>query len=217
MESSLILRTATPQDAAALLEIYAPYVRETAITFEYEVPSVQEFAERIAATLEKYPYIIAVQNGRICAYAYAGPFKARAAYQHSVETSIYVDASARELGIGTLLYAVLEEILLAQNVFNLNACIAVPAVENDPYLTNGSLLFHEKQGYALVGRFCGCAFKFNRWYDMVWMEKLQGDQAERLCRFKQLAQTSDVPAFVSFPHLDQERVRNMLLRALWKG
>ena len=182
-EELLTLRVATPRDAAALLAIYAPYVRETAVTFEREVPSLEEFERRIATTLEKYPYIVAEQAGKICAYAYAGPFKTRAAYEHSIETSIYVNRSVRQIGIGSLLYMALENVLFVQNITNLNACIAVPICENDPYLTNGSKVFHEKQGYKPVARFHGCAYKFNRWYDIVWMEKLQGNHADRLRRF----------------------------------
>ena len=182
-EELLTLRVATPRDAAALLAIYAPYVRETAVTFEREVPSLEEFERRIATTLEKYPYIVAEQAGKICAYAYAGPFKTRAAYEHSIETSIYVNRSVRQIGIGSLLYMALENVLFVQNITNLNACIAVPICENDPYLTNGSKVFHEKQGYKPVARFHGCAYKFNRWYDIVWMEKLQGNHADRLRQF----------------------------------
>ena len=182
-EELLTLRVATPRDAAALLEIYAPYVRETAVTFEREVPSLEEFERRIATTLEKYPYIVAEQAGKICAYAYASPFKTRAAYEHSIETSIYVNRSVRQIGIGSLLYMALENVLFVQNITNLNACIAVPICENDPYLTNGSKVFHEKQGYKPVARFHGCAYKFNRWYDIVWMEKLQGNHADRLRQF----------------------------------
>ena len=228
MENALTLRVATPQDAPALLEIYTPYVRNTAITFELEVPSVEEFASRIATTLEKYPYIVAVYKGAVCAYAYADTFKGRAAYDHSVEMSIYVSTSARQNGIGSRLYAALEELLLLQNVYNLYACIAVPLCENDPYLTNGSVLFHEKRGYELVGRFPGCAYKFNRWYDMVWMQKLQGGQKERLdCFQKNNGEGSgavsgavsgasseevfeEVPPFIPFSQLEPNLVQEIL-------
>ncbi len=197
-EELLTLRVATPRDAAALLAIYAPYVRETAVTFEREVPSLEEFERRIATTLEKYPYIVAEQAGKICAYAYAGPFKTRAAYEHSIETSIYVNRSVRQIGIGSLLYMALENVLFVQNITNLNACIAVPICENDPYLTNGSKVFHEKQGYKPVARFHGCAYKFNRWYDIVWMEKLQGNHADRLRQFAEECAASQRAAAEGF-------------------
>ena len=89
--NKLIIRTASAKDAPALLSIYAPYVEHTAITFEYEVPSLDEFRQRVLHTLQQYPYLIAERAGRIIGYAYASPFHPRAAYQWAVETSIYVD------------------------------------------------------------------------------------------------------------------------------
>ena len=91
------LRTASPDDAEKLLDIYSFYVLYTAITFEYEGPSVSEFRNRITNTLKKYPYIVAVDDGKILGYAYASAFKGRAAYDHSIETSIYVATGKEEV------------------------------------------------------------------------------------------------------------------------
>lgn len=170
------IRTAELSDAERLLEIYTPYVTDTAITFEYEVPSVEEFRRRIGHTLQKYPYIVATKNGQIVGYAYVGAFKERAAYDWSVETSIYVDHEIRHQGIGGALYAVMEEILRKMNVLNLNACIGYPKVE-DEYLTKNSVKFHEHLGYHWVGEFHDSGYKFGRWYDMVWMEKMIGEHS----------------------------------------
>ena len=170
---NITLRIASPADAEALLELYAPYVRETAITFEYEVPSPEEFQSRIRRTLEKYPYLIAEREGRCVGYAYAGAFHARAAYDWAVETSVYVERGLRRQGVGRRLYTALEEILTLQNILNLNACIAYPA-EEDPYLTRDSAEFHQRLGFRQVGRFHQCGYKFGRWYDMIWMEKMLG-------------------------------------------
>ena len=169
--NDLTIRAATIADAPRLLEIYAPYVRETAITFEYDVPSEEEFAARIANVLSKYPYLVAVRGGRIVGYAYASGFKERAAYEWSVETSIYVERGLRRTGIGRALYEALEACLAAQGVTNVNACIGVPACENDPYVDRASVNFHARLGYRPVGEFELCASKFGRWYNMVWMEK----------------------------------------------
>ena len=169
----ITLRIASEADAEALLDIYAPYVRETAITFEYEVPSPEEFQSRIRRTLEKYPYLIAEREGRCVGYAYAGAFHARAAYDWAVETSVYVERRLRRQGVGRRLYTALEKILTLQNILNLNACIAYPA-EEDPYLTRDSADFHQRLSYQLVGRFHQCGYKFGRWYDMIWMEKMLG-------------------------------------------
>ena len=171
------IRIATPEDAKKLLKIYAPYVTETAVTFEYEVPSVEEFAGRISHVLEKYPYLIAEMNGQAVGYAYAGPLKTRAAYDWAVETTIYVDKDVKKCGVGRKLYNTLEKILKAQNILNLNACIAYPAEENE-YLTKDSKHFHEHLGYHLVGEFHQCGYKFGRWFNMIWMEKHIGEHVE---------------------------------------
>ena len=167
---ALIARAAAREDAAALLEISAPYVEKTAITFEYAVPSPEEFAGRIARTLERYPYLAAEAEGRIMGYAYAGPFKERAAYDWAVETTVYVREEAKRQGVGRTLYAALERCLAAQGVLNLNACVACPERE-DEYLTRDSVDFHRRMGYRLAGEFRQCGCKFGRWYNMVWMEK----------------------------------------------
>lgn len=176
MEKNMI-RTATEKDAEKLLEIYAPYVQNTAITFEYTVPSLEEFTERIRHIQEKYPYLVAEENGEILGYAYAGPFKQRAAYDWAVETTIYVRRDSKRQGIGKALYEALEKALSMQNIINVNACIAYPVTE-DEYLTKDSVHFHESVGYKMVGEFHKCGYKFNRWYNMVWMEKHLGSHEE---------------------------------------
>ena len=167
------IRKARVEDAEKLLEIYRPYVEETAITFEYTVPSVEEFRGRIKETLKKYPYIVGEKNGKIYGYAYTGEFKSRAAYGWAAETSIYVDLSCHQEGWGKMLYEAIEAISRQQNILNLNACIAYPRKE-DEHLTKNSVEFHAHLGYKKVGIFHKCAYKFGTWYDMVWMEKMLG-------------------------------------------
>lgn len=182
------IRIASPDDAEKLLAIYAPYVEKTAITFEYDVPTVHEFRKRMEHTLERYPYLVAVVGDEIVGYAYTGSFVGRAAYDHSAETSIYVDENCRHGGIGKRLYEAIEEISAAQNIINLYACIGYPEAE-DEHLTMNSVGFHEHLGYKLVGRFEKCGRKFDTWYDMVWMEKIIGEHDE------------DIKPFVPFPEL----------------
>lgn len=167
------LRSATVADAERLLAIYAPYVTRTAITFEYDVPTVDEFRRRIARTLESYPYIVAESavDGSLLGYAYASRFKERAAYQFACETSIYVRQDVRGGGVGSALLAALEEGLVSRGVRSICACITYVQVA-DPYLTNASMRFHERKGYRLVAHFHRSGFKFGRWYDVIWMEKL---------------------------------------------
>ena len=164
---------ATPDDAEEILEIYAPYVKETAISFEHEVPALEIFRERIINTLKNFPYIKAIdenKNNKIIGYSYAGVFKPRKSYDISCEVSIYVQKNFRGHGAGRLLYEELEKKLKAQGVFNMYACVAYPEIE-DEYLTLNSVKFHEHLGFKIVGHFNNCAKKFGRFYSMVWLEK----------------------------------------------
>lgn len=188
VQVDLKIRLAVPEDATALLNIYGPYVRNTAISYEYEVPTPEEFAGRIAKTLKNYPYLVAETQDGIAGFAYVGRLHERKAYDWAVETSIYVRHDLRGLQIGRRLYARLESLLKQQNILSVNACIAYPEVE-DEYLTQNSVRFHERMGYTMIGHFHRCAYKFGRWYDMVWMEKALGE-------------FPDTPApFIPFPEL----------------
>lgn len=166
------IRLVTKDDAPALQRIYAPYVNETAVTFEYDAPDAAEFARRIENTLREYPYLAAVEDGRIVGYAYAGSFHSRAAYKHCAEVSVYVDREHRGKGIGSLLYSELERRLVRQNVYLLCACITSTERKDDAHLTDASIRFHHKKGYVLVGKHELCGYKFGKWYSVVWMEKL---------------------------------------------
>ena len=159
----ITLRMAVPSDAEEMLAIYAFYVENTAVTFEYQTPDAEEFKRRIIHTLERYPYLAALYQGRIIGYAYASPFKTRAAYDWAVETSIYVQKDFHGHGVGKRLYLALEDLLRQQNILNSNACITYPNPE--------SIHFHEALGYRMVAHFSKCGYKLGRWHDMVWMEK----------------------------------------------
>ena len=171
------IRTAAPEDTQELLDVYAPYIKNTAITFEYEVPSLEEFRERIRSTLEKYPYLVAEKDGEILGYAYTGAFVGRSACDWSVETSIYLKETGTKMGVGKKLYQAIEKISKAQNIVNLNACIAVPETE-DEHLNFNSAQFHAHLGYRFVGKFHKCGYKFGTWYHLIWMEKIIGEKAK---------------------------------------
>ena len=135
-------------------------------------PEIFARLERQAEQAGK-PYLVIEADGAALGYAYAGPFKGRAAYDWSCEISIYLDAAARGRGLGRALYEALESALRAMGVLNAYACIAWPEPE-DEYLTRASAGFHAWMGFALAGRYHRCGRKFGRWYDMIWMEKLIG-------------------------------------------
>ena len=168
------IRFVRPEDAEALARIYAPYVRQTAITFEYEPPSPEEFRRRIEGIRTRYPYLAAEEKGELLGYCYASPFKGRAAYDWAAETSIYVRRDQHRKGLGKRLYAVLEELLRAQGVLDMLASIALPDPE-DEYLTLDSVRFHSALGFREIARFPNIGSKFGRWYHMVWMDKVLGD------------------------------------------
>ena len=169
-----MIRKATIEDAERLLEIYAYYVKNTAITFEYDVPSLDEFRNRIDSTLKRYPYLVLEENDIIQGYAYAGAFVGRAAYDRSCEMTIYLNCNSKGRGYGRALYEALEQALKDMGILNLYACIGDPIVE-DEYLTRNSEQFHKHLGFTKVGTFHKCGYKFERWYNMIWMEKIIGE------------------------------------------
>ncbi len=172
----MMIRSATIADAGRLLEIYSWYVENTAISFEYATPSLEEFRNRISHTLERFPYLVIEEDHGIQGYAYAGPFHSRAAYSHCCELSIYLDRGARGCGYGRKLYEALEEALRKSGFLNLYACIGDPIAE-DETLTRNSEQFHQHLGFTKVGTFHRCGWKFDRWYNMIYMEKILDPQA----------------------------------------
>jgi phosphinothricin acetyltransferase len=189
-QNEIFVRVATQEDAAALVDIYAPYVLHTGITFEYDVPDVEEFRSRICKVLLRYPYLVAQRGDELLGYSYANPLGERAAFSRAAETVLYVRRDARGLGIGSLLYARLEEILKQQHVTNLNACIAWRD-EEDETLTHASPSFHAACGYRKIAHFKSCGYKHGRWYDLIWMEKFIADHGDA------------PPPFIPFPELKE--------------
>lgn len=171
--ASATVRTASLEDAERLLEIYGYYVKNTAITFEYVIPALSEFQKRIENTLKHYPYLVVEQNGIIQGYAYAGAFIERAACDWSCEITVYLDRTAQKCGLGRKLYETLEDRLQKMGILNLYASIAYPETE-DEYLSRNSADFHAHLGFVKVGEFHKCGYKFGRWYNLIWVEKIIG-------------------------------------------
>ena len=171
------IRFAKPSDAATLLAIYTPYVENTAITFEYEVPTIEDFATRIAKTLEKYPYLVAEEDGLILGYAYSSTYYARAAYDWAVELSVYVSQDARGYGVGSKLYDTLEDLLDQMGYVHFLACISLP--------NEASLALHRKRAYQQVAHFPKIGYKFNRWHDIVWLQKSLDKEARPIKLLKE--------------------------------
>lgn len=167
----ITIRDAKLEDAAVLTEIYDYYVKNTAISFEVTTPSVEEFQDRMKDIGSRYPYLVIEKDGVIEGYAYAHAFVGREAYAWSCEMTIYLRHDARGGGLGRKLYEALEDRLKVMGITNLYACIGVPD-KDDEYLTTNSEDFHAHLGYKTVGVFRNCGRKFDRWYSMIWMEKI---------------------------------------------
>lgn len=170
----ITIRNATIADAQRILDIYDYYVQKTAITFEYDTPSLADFKERMENTMQVYPYLVILRDGHIEGYAYASAFVGRAAYNWSCEMTVYLDHKAQKCGMGRTIYEALEEALRKMGVLNLYACIGYPD-NDDEYLTTNSVDFHSHLGFMKVGEFHKCGYKFGKWYNMIWMEKVIGE------------------------------------------
>ena len=175
---NLLIRIAKEDDAEELLKIYSYYVKNTAITFEQKVPSLEEFSNRIKETLINYPYLVAIVDGKIIGYIYASRFRTRESYICSAATSIYIEKSYQRKGIGKKLYSELCNILLKQNITNVYAGVANP-IEEDEYLTHNSEYFHKSMGFEIVAKYNKCANKFAKWYNLIEMEKIIGEHSNQ--------------------------------------
>jgi phosphinothricin acetyltransferase len=161
--SMITFRLAQEADAGEILGIYAPYIQNTVITFEYETPSVDEFKTRIKTIAADYPYIVCIWDGRIIGYAYAHRHMERAAYQWNAELSVYIDQACQRRGVGKALYSALIDILQLQNVRNVYGCVTMPN-ENSEKL-------HAYFGFKKLGVYHNAGYKCGAWHDVAWFEK----------------------------------------------
>ncbi len=157
-----VIRTVTENDAERMAEIYAPFVTDTSISFEIEPPTAEQFRERIRSTLIRFPWLVTEVDGRIAAYAYATRHRERAAYQWSVDVSVYVDPAYHRRGIGAALYRRLFEIVRAQGYYNAYAGVALP--------NEASVSIHESLGFQLIGTYRHTGYKFGKWHDVAWFQ-----------------------------------------------
>jgi phosphinothricin acetyltransferase len=158
---TLIIRPATPGDACAIAGIYAPYVRDTAITFEVDPPDTDEMRARITDKSAHFPWLVAERDGRILGYAYAGTFHPRAAYRWMVETTVYVAEDQGGHGVGRALYDALFDRLRDQRF---QAAIVLIALPNP-----ASVALHEKMGFMRCGTYEKVGYKFGAWHDVgLW-------------------------------------------------
>lgn len=187
------IRLAQKEDAAVLAAIYAPYVRNTAVTFEYDPPDAAEFRRRIQAVQGQFPYLVCEENGIPKAYAYASRFHERAAFQWDAELSVYVAEGAQQQGMGRALYGCLMEFLQEQGYTTLYALITSP---NDP-----SERMHTQLGFQKIAVYPQTGYKLGMWRDMTVWEK----------RMKPLPENPIPPR--KFSTLPMDFVENVLQKA----
>ena len=158
-----MIRFAKDADIPAILNIYSPYVRNTAISFEYTVPTLEEFTQRFQGITRQFPWLVWEEDGMVLGYAYGSLPFGREAYRWCAAASIYLAPEVQGKGIGRKLYSTLEALLAAQGYRKVYAIIT----SDNP----GSLGFHQKLGYRLLACFENCGIKFSKLYSVVWMEK----------------------------------------------
>lgn len=158
-----MVRAATEADIPAMLAIYGPYVENTTVSFEYDVPCRRSFTQRFYEHTVQFPWLVWEEAGQVLGYAYAGLPWERAAFRWSAEASVYIAPAAQGRGIGRALYETLEAILRRQGYRMLYAVITT---ENA-----GSITFHERLGYEKIGDFSNCGYKQGRWLGVTWMAK----------------------------------------------
>lgn len=169
----IFIRPATLEDAQKLLDIYGYYVENTAITYEYDVPALEEFQNRMQHIMNTYPYLVALVEDQIVGYAYASQFHPRAAYGWNAEMTIYLDHDQCGNGVGRKLYTLLEQILKEQGIVKAVALITPPG-KNAEESVYPSMHFHEKMGYQLAGCMRNSGYKFDKWFDTITMDKQIG-------------------------------------------
>lgn len=159
----MTIRFATLNDASGILTIYAPFITSSTVSFEYEVPTVAEFAGRIQTIQQQYPYLVAETNERISGYAYASKHRDRTAYQWSVETSVYIHPDGHRQGIARQLYTTLFDLLRQQGYYSAYAGITLPNLKSEA--------FHRTMGFEPVGVYKNIGYKMGAWHDVAWFQK----------------------------------------------
>jgi phosphinothricin acetyltransferase len=165
--TSTVIRDAAGRDAARCAEIYAPYVRDTAVSFETAPPSAEEMAQRIDAAQERHAWLVLEDGGAVTGYAYGGPFMARDAYRWSTSVSVYLEQGRRRTGAGRALYEALIERLAARGFRVALAGIALP--------NEASVGLHRALGFEPVGTYRRVGWKFGSWHDVAWYQRPLGN------------------------------------------
>ena len=183
-----IIRLAEKRDVAGILEIYAPFILETAVTFEETVPDEASFWERIQGIMAELPYLVCEIDGRIAGYAYASGYRSRASYRWSKEVSVYIHPDFQRRRVAHALYTSLNELVRYQGIADLLAIITMP--------NESSVAFHEYFGYTKCGEFSKVGYKIDQWQNVGWFELfLQDETKAPKDRILPLSEITGLPIF----------------------
>lgn len=178
--NNVLLRIAEVSDAEGILSLYAPYITRTAITFETEIPNIDDFRKRVNEISSEYPYIVCLVDERIVGYAYAHRQMERAAYQWNASLSVYVAEDHFGIGIGKALYSALLEILKLQRIRNVYAGITKPNIRSEK--------LHKSFNFDFLGTYHSTGYKCGQWHDVTWFEKHIGDHETQLLQCIKIGQ-----------------------------
>lgn len=181
------IRLATERDSASILQIYAPYITDTVITFECQVPSLTAFSERMANIQRKYPWLVCEIDHQIAGYAYASCFHEREAYNWSVDFSVYIDPQYHRRNIGKALYLGLFEILKLQGYYNAYAIVVLPNIKSER--------LHESFGFKEIGIYQKAGYKFNSWHDVKWYGLTINEHIQSPAKPKSIHEVSHMDKF----------------------
>ena len=188
-----MIRIATKDDAEGMLDIYAPFILNSGITQETEVPSIEDFQKRVQSNLKERPWLVCEINGEIAGYAYAGKHRDRKGYQWCVESSLYISEKYFSMGIAHALYAALFDILKLQGYVNAYAVITLP--------NERSIAFHKKFGFDHLTTYPKIGYKLGQWHDVGWMQ------------YEVIPHNNDPKDPIKFPVIDRSLVEQILIRA----
>lgn len=199
MSSELTIRPLQAQDMSGLLAVYAPYVLHTAITFDYEVPSLEEFTHKLDTITAQYPCLVCVQGEEVVGYAYASTYRVKAAYQWSPESTIYLAEGVHRKGIARILYQALFDILHLQGFINVYAGVTIPNAKSEG--------LHRTLGFEEIGIFEKIGYKHDKWHDLKWFQLILSEHAHNPQPPADIQTTQASPAFKAILDRANERLK----------
>jgi L-amino acid N-acyltransferase YncA len=202
MGNKFTFRLITEADAVEVLEIYKPYVRDTIISFEYEVPTLDDFSRRIKVVSLEYPWLLCLQDDKIVGYAYASKHRDRTAYQWSVDSAVYLSPAVHRKGIARILYESLFSLLRLQGFFNVYAGISLP--------NEKSVGFHEAMGFEEIGVYKKTGYKHGSWHNTAWFQLRLTEHLENPPQPKKISEIVKSAAFGAILSSANQRAENII-------